>query len=217
MDCSPPGSSVHGILQARVLEWVAMPSSGGSSRPRDWTCGSCTLDGFLHSRQMLHHSRQGNPPLCLTFFFPWPPACEAPVLSSTPSLATPLVFGPAPSQALRSPRGKDRGRRGWDVGWHPGLVRRLGACAYHPCVTGCMYARRRTLGFSLPASCFHPVLRDGGPPEPSLQSLRAGPAGRSREDKRFPAKMGVTSLDTDMYIHVCLSACNCFSFFFLQS
>jgi len=27
MDCSPPGSSVHGILQARILEWVAMPSS----------------------------------------------------------------------------------------------------------------------------------------------------------------------------------------------
>ena len=35
MDCSPPGSSVHGILQARILEWVAMPSSSGSSQPRD--------------------------------------------------------------------------------------------------------------------------------------------------------------------------------------
>ena len=33
-DCSPPGSSVHGILQARILEWVAMPSSQGSSQPR---------------------------------------------------------------------------------------------------------------------------------------------------------------------------------------
>ena len=33
MDCSPPGSSVHGILQARILEWVAMPSSRGSSQP----------------------------------------------------------------------------------------------------------------------------------------------------------------------------------------
>ena len=31
MDCSPPGSSVHGILQARILAWVAMPSSRGSS------------------------------------------------------------------------------------------------------------------------------------------------------------------------------------------
>ena len=37
MDCSPPGSSVHGILSARILEWVAMPSSRGSSRPRDRT------------------------------------------------------------------------------------------------------------------------------------------------------------------------------------
>ena len=32
-DCSPPGSSVHGILQARTLEWVAVPSSRGSSQP----------------------------------------------------------------------------------------------------------------------------------------------------------------------------------------
>ena len=37
MDCSLPGSSIHGILQARILEWVAMPSSRGSSWPRDWT------------------------------------------------------------------------------------------------------------------------------------------------------------------------------------
>ena len=40
-DCSPPGSSVLGILQARTLLWVAMPSSRGSSLLRDWTC-------FLH-------------------------------------------------------------------------------------------------------------------------------------------------------------------------
>ena len=46
MDCSPPGSSVHGILQARILEWVAMPSSRGSSRPRDWTHISCTAGRF---------------------------------------------------------------------------------------------------------------------------------------------------------------------------
>ena len=37
IDCSPPGSSVHGILQARILEWVTMPSSRGSSLPRDQT------------------------------------------------------------------------------------------------------------------------------------------------------------------------------------
>ena len=38
MDCSPPGSSVHGILQARILEWVATFSFRGSSWPRDRTC-----------------------------------------------------------------------------------------------------------------------------------------------------------------------------------
>ena len=36
-DCSPPGSSIHGILQARILEWVAISFSRGSSRPRDRT------------------------------------------------------------------------------------------------------------------------------------------------------------------------------------
>ena len=37
LDCSPPGSSAHGILQARILEWVAISSSRGSSWPRDRT------------------------------------------------------------------------------------------------------------------------------------------------------------------------------------
>ena len=37
INCSPPGSSVHGISQARILEWVAMSSSRGTSPPRDWT------------------------------------------------------------------------------------------------------------------------------------------------------------------------------------
>ena len=41
VDCSPPGSSVHGILQARILEWVAIPFSRGSSWPRDRTQVSC--------------------------------------------------------------------------------------------------------------------------------------------------------------------------------
>ena len=36
-DCSPSGSSVHGILKARILEWVAIPFSRASSSPRDWT------------------------------------------------------------------------------------------------------------------------------------------------------------------------------------
>ena len=37
MDCSPPDSSVHGILQGRILEWVAFPSPGESSQPRNQT------------------------------------------------------------------------------------------------------------------------------------------------------------------------------------
>ena len=52
MDYSPPGSSVHGIFQARILEWVAISSSRGSSWPKDWTCVSyisCT------GRQVVYH------------------------------------------------------------------------------------------------------------------------------------------------------------------
>ena len=48
MDCSPPVSSVHRILQARILEWVAMPSSRGSSPPRDQTSISCTAGEFFN-------------------------------------------------------------------------------------------------------------------------------------------------------------------------
>ena len=43
MDCSLPGSSVHGIFQARILEWVAISFSRRSSRPRDWTQVSCIV------------------------------------------------------------------------------------------------------------------------------------------------------------------------------
>ena len=46
MDCSPPGSSVHGTSQARVLEWVAMPFSRRSFPPRDWTWVSYFADRF---------------------------------------------------------------------------------------------------------------------------------------------------------------------------
>ena len=47
MDCSLPGSLVHGILQARILEWVAISSSRGSSRPRDQTGVFCLAGGFF--------------------------------------------------------------------------------------------------------------------------------------------------------------------------
>ena len=47
MDCSPPGSSVRGISQARILDWVAMSSCRGSSWPRNRTCVSCTAGRFF--------------------------------------------------------------------------------------------------------------------------------------------------------------------------
>ena len=47
MDGSPPGSSVHGISQARVPEWVAISLFRGSSVPRDQTCVSCIAGGFF--------------------------------------------------------------------------------------------------------------------------------------------------------------------------
>ena len=54
MDCSLPSSSVQGILQARILEWVAIPFSRGSSWPRD--------QGLPNFRQILHCLRhQGSP------------------------------------------------------------------------------------------------------------------------------------------------------------
>ena len=49
MDCSPPGSSVRGILQAGILEWVTMPSSRASSQPRDQTPVSCIVGRFFRA------------------------------------------------------------------------------------------------------------------------------------------------------------------------
>ena len=56
MDCSPPGSSVYGIFQARILEWVAISFSRRSSWLRDWTHISCTANRFFTSEP------PGNPP-----------------------------------------------------------------------------------------------------------------------------------------------------------
>ena len=52
MDCNPTGSSVHGIFQARILEWVAIAYSRGTSWPRDQTCISCV--SYI-GRQILYH------------------------------------------------------------------------------------------------------------------------------------------------------------------
>ena len=56
---APPGSAVHGILQARILEWVAISSSRESSQPRDQICGSC--DSFIGRWVFLPLAPAGKP------------------------------------------------------------------------------------------------------------------------------------------------------------
>ena len=51
-DCSLPGSCIYGILQARILEWVAIPFYSGSSWPREPTCISC-IEGWFFSAEPL--------------------------------------------------------------------------------------------------------------------------------------------------------------------
>ena len=59
LDCSLPGSSVHGISQARILEWVAISSSKGTSQPRDQTRVSCV--SCSGRRILCHWVTQGSP------------------------------------------------------------------------------------------------------------------------------------------------------------
>ena len=62
MDCSLPRSCVHGISQARALEWIAISFSRGSSQPRDWTW----VSGIV--RQILYHwPTREAPSLCIQF------------------------------------------------------------------------------------------------------------------------------------------------------
>ena len=62
MDCSPQGSSVHGISQVRTLKWIFMPSSRWSSRPRNWTHISHVS---CIGRRVLYHKRHLGSPLIL--------------------------------------------------------------------------------------------------------------------------------------------------------
>ena len=70
MDCSPPGSSVHGTSQARTLERVAVSYSRRSSRPRDWTHASCVscIDMWIFSSGLSHRADK-SPMTCHLFCF----------------------------------------------------------------------------------------------------------------------------------------------------
>ena len=70
MECKPPGSSVPGILQASILEWVAISFSSGSSWPRDWTGISCIP---CIDRGVLYHWATWEAPRILEWVaFPFP-------------------------------------------------------------------------------------------------------------------------------------------------
>ena len=76
MDSSPPGFSVHGILQARILEWVAFPFSRGASQPRDQTWVPCTAGSFFtiwvtEEAPETSNSTSQNQNLCLGYLC-WP-------------------------------------------------------------------------------------------------------------------------------------------------
>ena len=62
--CTLPGSSVHGFLQARTLDWVAIRFSRAPSWPGDWTCVSCTAGGFFTISCCHHSVAQMCPTLC---------------------------------------------------------------------------------------------------------------------------------------------------------
>ena len=64
LDCNPPGSSVHGILQARILEWVVIPFTMGSSQSRDQIQVSCIAGRFFY-----HLSHQESLDLILEVFY----------------------------------------------------------------------------------------------------------------------------------------------------
>ena len=73
LDHSPPGSFVHRVFQARILEWVAIPFCSGSSRPRDWARVSCLTDVFFTiwaTREAPLGTSLGFFLLWATFFFP---------------------------------------------------------------------------------------------------------------------------------------------------
>ena len=82
MDCSPPGSSVHGILQARILEWIAIPFSRGYCQPRNRTgVSSLQVDSLLSESP-------GKTRL------PIIPAAAAKSLQSCPTLCDPIDGNP---------------------------------------------------------------------------------------------------------------------------
>ena len=87
MDCSPPGSSVRGISQARILQRVAISLFGGSSQPRGWSCVSCTGRWILYLSHIA--GLQVHRSLFMNLFVILSLVCGT--LNSAPSLPVPSL------------------------------------------------------------------------------------------------------------------------------
>ena len=87
MDCSLPGCSVHGIIQERILEWVTIFFSRGSSWPRDWTCVSCIGRKIIYCWATKEAQDIKSQPWLYEVGHIWPLSTSAaPVLSSEPNV-----------------------------------------------------------------------------------------------------------------------------------
>jgi len=81
VDCSPPGYSVHGILQAIILEWVTISFSRGSSQPRDWTQVSCIAGRFFTIWATREAQYVTDPKASVDASFPWPLSTPSSILA----------------------------------------------------------------------------------------------------------------------------------------
>ena len=117
MDCIPPGSSIHGILQARILEWVDISFSRGSSRPRDWSRDSCISGrrfNFWATRELplaIHKSwlRKMHFLLLHTYLLPSHAVVLCLIAQSCPPLCDPMDWSPPGSTVHRDSPGKTTG------------------------------------------------------------------------------------------------------------
>ena len=90
MDCSIPGSSIHGIFQARVLGWLAISFFRGSSWPKDWTQVSCTAGRFF--TDWATREAQILPMLCYAKSLQSCPTLCDPIDGSPPGSAVPGIL-----------------------------------------------------------------------------------------------------------------------------
>ena len=185
-DCSPPDSSVHGILQARILVWVAIPFSRWSSRPRDRTQVSYITGGFLtvwatrvagsphhslHCRRAgmkasRHSPGSGGPSWA---YKPREQGTSTPKADSVPSGMLPSVRGACWSWGWRGPS------QSWGPACRPLRTSPLPSCTPAP---------------GSPGRCR---------PEAGQGWGLVGPPGRGRKGRPVLARVPRSSLDVGMH------------------